>query len=99
MTASHLVENSRPISERTQNPQLKTCRNTAKIVVALTVVFPISYVPYHAIWIYIICTAVALYYSEKYGVPFFFVLQIFPIVIFFSFDELRYSYLISTATY
>jgi hypothetical protein len=47
MTARHLVESSRSISEGTQNPQLKTRRNTAQIVVGLTVVFLISYVPYH----------------------------------------------------
>jgi len=45
MTARHLVESSHSISEGTQNPQLKTRRNTAKIVVGLTVVFLISYVP------------------------------------------------------
>jgi len=50
MTARHLVESSRSISEGTQNPQLKTRRNTAKIVVGLTVVFMISYVSYHVLW-------------------------------------------------
>ena len=58
MTARHLVESSRSISEGTQNPQLKTRRNTAKIVVGLTVVFMISYVPYHVLWTYIIWTQV-----------------------------------------
>jgi len=48
MTTRHLVDISRSISEGTQNPQLKARRNTAKIVVGLTVVFVISYVPYHA---------------------------------------------------
>jgi hypothetical protein len=56
MTARHLVESSRPVSEGTQNPQIKTRRNTAKIVVGLTVVFLISYVPYHVLWTYIIYT-------------------------------------------
>jgi hypothetical protein len=56
MTDRHLVENSRSISEGTQNPQLKTRRNTAKIVVGLTVVFVISIVPYHAFWTYFICS-------------------------------------------
>jgi hypothetical protein len=56
MTARHLVKSSSPLSEGTQNPQLKTCRNTAKIMVGLTVVFMISYVPYHACRTYIICT-------------------------------------------
>jgi hypothetical protein len=56
MTARHLVESSRSISEGTENPQLETRRNTAKIVVGLTVVFLISYVPYHVFWTYIIWT-------------------------------------------
>jgi hypothetical protein len=54
MTARHLVESSRSISEGTQNPQLKTRRNTAKIVLGLTVVFLISYLPYHVFWTYVI---------------------------------------------
>jgi hypothetical protein len=54
MTAIHLAESSLPVSEGTQNPQLQTRRNTAKIVVGLTVVFPISYVPYHVVCNYII---------------------------------------------
>jgi hypothetical protein len=57
MTARHLVESSRSIFEGTQNPQLNTRRNTAKIVVGLTVIFLISYVPYHVFWTYSICTA------------------------------------------
>jgi hypothetical protein len=56
MTARHLVESSRSISEGTQNSQLDTRRITAKIVVGLTVVFLISYVPYHVFWSYIIWT-------------------------------------------
>ena len=58
MTACRLAESSRSISEGTQNPQLKTRRNTAKIVVGLSLVFMISYVPYHILWTYFI-------YSEK----------------------------------
>jgi hypothetical protein len=54
MTARHLMKSARPISEDTQNPQLNTRKNTAKIVVGLTVVFLISYVPYHVFWTYII---------------------------------------------
>jgi len=54
MTPRHLVESYRPISEGTQNPHLKTRRNTAKIVVGLTIVFVISYVPYHVFWTYFI---------------------------------------------
>jgi hypothetical protein len=54
MTACRLVESSRSISERTQNPHMQTRRNTAKIVVGLVLVFIISYVPYHALWAYFI---------------------------------------------
>jgi len=59
MTARHLVECSRSITEGTQNPQLEKRRNIAKTVVGLTVVFMISYVPYHVFWTYLI-------YSEEY---------------------------------
>jgi len=53
MTARHLVVRSRAISEGTQNAQLQqTRRYTAKIVVGLTFVFLISYVPYHFFWAY-----------------------------------------------
>jgi len=85
MTARHLVEISRAISEGTQTPHLKTCKKTAKIFVGLTVVFLISYVPYHAFWTYINCTQ-----GEEY-----FLIKITDIL-----DEsnykLRYTYLIST---
>jgi hypothetical protein len=54
MTARHLVESSHSISEGTENPQLKTRRRTAKILVGLTVVFLISYLPYHVLLTYII---------------------------------------------
>jgi hypothetical protein len=63
MTACHLVECSRSISDGAQNPQLKTRRNTAKIVVGLVFVFMISYVPYHAFWTYFI------YSQEGYRLP------------------------------
>jgi hypothetical protein len=56
MTERHLVESSLYISKGTKNPQLNTRRNTAKIVVGLTVVFLISYVPYHDLLTYIIWT-------------------------------------------
>jgi hypothetical protein len=54
-TARHLVKSPR-ISEGTDNFQQKIRRNTARIVVGLTVVFLISYVPYHVLWTYIIFT-------------------------------------------
>ena len=56
MTARHLVESSRSMSARTQNSKHKTRRNTANVVVGLTFVFLISYVPYHVFWTYFICS-------------------------------------------
>jgi len=53
MTVRHLVEISRSLSEGTQNPQMDKLINTAKIVVGLTVVYLISYVPYHVFLTYI----------------------------------------------
>jgi hypothetical protein len=53
MTAHHLVKSADVISEETQNPQLNKRKNVAKYVLALSVVFVISYVPYHAFWAYI----------------------------------------------
>ena len=47
MTARHLVESSSSFSEETQNPQLNTRKNTAKVLLALTVVFLITYMPCH----------------------------------------------------
>jgi len=47
MTACHLVESSNSISEVTQNSRLNTRKSTAKVVLGLTVIFLISYVPYH----------------------------------------------------
>jgi hypothetical protein len=86
MTARHLVESSRCISGGTQNPQLNTRRNTAKIVVGLTVVFLISYVPYHTFWTYIICTEEDNIFPEE------------PTkMLIISNFKLRYTYLISTS--
>jgi len=56
MTARHLVKSSRSISEGIQNPHHETRRYTARIVVGLTVVFLISYMPYHVFWTYFIWT-------------------------------------------
>ena len=55
-TAHHLVESYRFVSQASLNSQLETRRKTAKIVVGLTVVYLISYVPYHVFWSYIIWT-------------------------------------------
>jgi hypothetical protein len=56
MTALHLVKSTDPISEGIQNPRLNTRKNTAKVVLGLTVVFLISYLPYHAFWAYTVST-------------------------------------------
>jgi hypothetical protein len=47
MTARHLLESSCSLSEEAQNSRLNTRKNTAKVVLALIVVFLISYIPYH----------------------------------------------------
>ena len=54
MTVRYLVKSSCPIYEETKIPQMNTRKNVAKIVVGLTVVFLISYAPFHIIWAYII---------------------------------------------
>jgi hypothetical protein len=95
MIGRHLVESSRPLSEGTQNPQMETRRNTAKIVVGLAVVFLISYVPYHALWAYIICTVEEKMFFEKH----YYILSVSSIyteLIHHSGYKLQYSYLIST---
>ena len=82
MTARHLVKSSCPISEETQNPQLNTRQDAAKIVVGLTVVFLISYVPFHVCvmfsiskhdWISYLFNSVSYFSSIKY---FYLMLQI-----------------------
>jgi hypothetical protein len=50
MTARHLLRRVDPLFEETQNAQMKSRTNTAKIVLALIVIFLISYVPHH-IWL------------------------------------------------
>ena len=54
MTARHLLESSFPLSEETQNSRLNTRKTTAKVVLGLTVVFLISYIPYHILEMYLI---------------------------------------------
>jgi len=85
ITARHLAENSFPLSGETQNLQLNARRNIAKIVVGLTVVFMISYVPYHAFWTYINFTKQVRIFSEKIADN-----------LIYSNNELRYTYQIST---
>jgi hypothetical protein len=57
MTACHLVEMSGSMSEETQKRQVRALKKTAKVVLGLTLVFLISYVPYHAFRIYVISKA------------------------------------------
>ena len=54
------MESSRSISEGTENSQLKSRGNSAKVVVGLTVGLLISYVPYHAFWTHIIFTSLVI---------------------------------------
>jgi hypothetical protein len=95
-TARHLVESSRLLSEGTQNPQLNTRRNTARIVVGLTAVFVISYLPYHAFWTYYITTETERVYLRLDAYP-----NIFPddpvTKLHHSNDQFQYIYLISTS--
>jgi len=56
MTACHLVEMSSSMSEETHKRHVRALKNTAKVVLGLTLVFLISYVPYHAFRTYIFST-------------------------------------------
>jgi len=95
MTACYNVGSSRAVSEGTQTPQMEKHRNLAKIVLGLTVVFVISYLPYHVFWTYFIC-------SHEY--PFLPSFKNVPNILFskieyglYSSDyKTRYTYLIST---
>jgi hypothetical protein len=86
MTARHLAKRLPSIFHGTQNPHMKTRRNSAKIVVGLTVVFSISYLPYHAYWTYIICSTDVKNFSE----------QVTDFLI-YSDNNLRYTFQISTS--
>jgi ABC-type Fe3+ transport system permease subunit len=66
MTARHLVKSAQPISEGTQSPQLNACTNTAKIVLGLTAVFLISYVPCHVFWVYFLWTDHSMKSSDRH---------------------------------
>jgi hypothetical protein len=57
MTARHLVKMSCSMSEETQKQQVRALKNTAKVVLGLTLVFLISYVPYHAYKTYLFSTS------------------------------------------
>jgi hypothetical protein len=94
MTARHLMKSAQPISEETQNPQLNTRKNTAKIVVGLTVVFLISYVPYHVLWMYITSNkkkefSPEIISNEDYYVTFTYLLDLHK-------AENFYTYIVST---
>jgi hypothetical protein len=82
MIARHLVESSRSISEGSQNSQLKTRRNTAKIVLGFAFVFMISYVPYHIYWVYFIYRQKLFLFELTYNAD-------------DQFNKFQYSYLIS----
>ena len=96
MAAHHLVESVVFISGWTQSHQLKRRKNTAKIMVGLTFVFLISYLPYHALWIHITTT-------EKQKISDLKIIEIFPHknyelgkIISSKDYKLEYSYLVST---
>jgi hypothetical protein len=48
MTARHHLESARRLFQETQNPELITRRNNAKVLLVLTVVLIISYVPFYS---------------------------------------------------
>jgi hypothetical protein len=52
MTARHIMKKALTISGGAQHPQANARKKTAKIVIGLSIVFVISYVPYHIIWVY-----------------------------------------------
>jgi hypothetical protein len=70
MTASHLVESSCSVSEGTQNPRLNKRKNTAKILLGLTVIFLISYVPCHILELYLYSSTIFDVSSFKFAVVF-----------------------------
>jgi hypothetical protein len=52
MTARHLVKSAHTISEEI-HPLASRRKNTARIVLGLSIVFVISYLPYNIIWVYL----------------------------------------------
>jgi hypothetical protein len=96
MAARHLVESAVSISEWTQSHQMKRRKNTAKIMIGLTFVFLISYLPYHALWTHIITT-------EKQKISDLKIIEIIPHknfklgkIISSKNYKLEYSYFVST---
>jgi len=53
MTSCHLLNSRYSLSEETQNARLNTRKNTAKVILGLTLVFVFSYLPYHIIETYL----------------------------------------------
>jgi hypothetical protein len=53
MIARHLLKSSSSLSEGTQNSRLQARKSTAKVVLGFTVVFLISYFPYHVLKTYV----------------------------------------------
>jgi len=70
MTTHHLVKSSWSISEGTQNPRLNKRKNTAKILLGLTVIFLISYLPFHIIEVYYYSSTNFEFSSWKFYVVF-----------------------------
>jgi hypothetical protein len=52
MAGRHLVKSALPISDDIQHPLAETRKNTAKVMFGLTVIFLISFVPYHILMTY-----------------------------------------------
>jgi hypothetical protein len=81
-TARHLVKGCSVIPGETQNPQQNSRKITAKVVFGLTIVFLISYVPYHIYYTYFYSmNNLDIYrsvFSEKYLNPILF--EIFDIL-------------------
>jgi hypothetical protein len=71
MMARRLLENPPSLFEDTQNPRLNTRRKTAKVVLGLTVIFLISFVPNHILGTHFhsnhISENYSTFYSDKFG--------------------------------
>jgi hypothetical protein len=79
MIARHLLESYSLLPEETQISRLETRKTTAKVVLGLTVVFLISYVPYHVLKTYV-------FFSINWDNPLFNVLD--RLLWFFTFDDI-----------
>jgi hypothetical protein len=67
MTRRNYAISSRILSEGKQNPHPQPRRTPEQNLVGLTVVFVISFVPYHAVWVYIIYTEKISTFSENFA--------------------------------